>query len=256
MSNLSTTADILVITKRNLIKYKRVPQLIVLSTIQPVMILLLFNFVFGGALRLPPGVDKYINYLLPGVVVQVVLFGTIQATIAMAEDLNNGIINRFKSLPISQFAVVAGRALADLVRNAFVVTMLAIIGSAIGFEFGDGIVNGLLGLSLVLLFSFAMSWVSITIGLLAKDPESAQAAGFVWIFPLAFASSIFVPVATMPDWLQGFAEHQPVSVVASAARSLTLGGDHDKIIPAIIWCLGIMVVFAFVSRRLYAKSIS
>ena len=246
--------DTWVVTIRNLIKYKRVPQLIVFSTIQPVMILLLFNYVFGGALRLPPGIDKYINYLLPGILVQVVLFGITQATIAMAEDLKAGLIDRFKSLPMSRFAVVAGRATADLVRNFVVVSALAIVGTIIGFEFGDGLFNGLLGLSLVLLFSFSMSWISICIGLLAKDPESAQAAGFIWVFPLAFASSIFVPVSTMPDWLQGFAENQPVSVVASAVRSFTLGGDHDKVLPAIIWCIGIMIVFAFLANRLYKKA--
>ena len=246
--------DTWVVTLRNLIKYKRVPQLIVFSTIQPVMILLLFNFVFGGALRLPSGIDEYINYLLPGTLIQIVVFGITQATVAMAEDLKAGIISRFKSLPMSRFAVVAGRALADMFRNLGVVIVLTIVGFIIGFEFGDRWVNGLFGLLLVLLFSFSMSWVSICIGLLAKDPESAQAASFVWVFPLVFASSIFVPVKTMPEWLQGFAEHQPVSVVTSAVRGFTLNGDHSKLIPALLWCFGIMIVFAFIANRLYKKA--
>lgn len=248
-------SDTKVVTARNLIKYKRVPRLIVFSTVQPLMMLLLFNYVFGGALRLPPGVDKYIIYLLPGIIVQVVLFGTTQATIAMADDLNKGIINRFKSLPMSRFAVVAGRAFADLIRNAAVLTAMIILGFILGYELGGTIWQGLAAFGLALLFSFAMSWVSISIGLLAKDPESAQAAGLIWVFPLAFASSIFVPINTMPDWLQGFAKNQPVSRVASAVRELTLGsGNYDNVLPAILWSLAIMVVFAFIANRLYKKA--
>ncbi|MBP6880758.1 ABC transporter permease [Candidatus Saccharibacteria bacterium] len=247
--------DTWVVTLRNLIKYKRVPRLIIFSTVQPLMILLLFNFVFGGALRLPPGIDKYIIFLLPGIMVQVVLFGSTQATIAMAEDLNQGIINRFKSLPMSRFAVVAGRAFTDLVRNAIVLSTMAILGFLIGFELGGTIWQALAAFGIVLLFSFSMSWVSTTIGLLAKDPESAQALGLIWVFPLAFASSIFVPTETMPDWLQLFADNQPVSRVASAARELTLGaGNYENVIPAILWSLAIMVVFATISNRLYKKA--
>ena len=252
MKNLLT--DIWVITGRNLIKYKRVPQLIVFSTIQPVMILLLFNYVFGGALRVPPGYGEYINYLLPGITIQVVLFGITQATVAMADDINAGIMDRFKSLPMSRFAVVAGRALADLMRNAVVVSALAIIGTIIGFELGGSLLNGLAAFLLVLLFSFSMSWISICIGLIAKDPESSQAAGFVWVFPLAFASSIFVPVNTMPDWLQGFAENQPVSEVATAVRDLTHNGGTEHLLTAIIWCFAIMITFATLANYLYKKT--
>ena len=246
-------ADTWVITWRNLLKYKRVPRLLIFSTVQPLMLLLLFNYVFGGALRLPEGVDSYINYLLPGLMVQIVLFGVTQATISMADDLNKGIISRFKTLPMSHMAVVAGRALADMARNAVVLTMMLILGVIIGFSFVNGIFFGICGVLLALLFSFAMSWISITIGLLARDPESAQAAGFIWVFPLAFASSIFVPVSTMPSWLQGFAANQPVSVVATAVRSLMIGGPHDKLLPAIIWSVGIFIVFAWIATRLFGK---
>jgi ABC transporter DrrB family efflux protein len=248
-------SDTLVVAKRNLIKYKRVPQLLIFSSIQPVMMLFLFNFVFGGALMLPEGVDKYIDFLLPGLIVQVVLFGSTQATVAMAEDLSSGIIDRFKSLPMNRFAVVGGRALADLTRNAVVVSLMSIVGFGLGFRFGGSFLIGVSGFGLALLFSFAMSWISICIGLVAKDTESAQAAGFIWVFPLAFASSIFVPVETMPDWLQVFAENQPVSVIASAVRELTMGsGNYDHLIPALLWVSGIVIVFSNIANAIYKRS--
>jgi ABC transporter DrrB family efflux protein len=246
--------DALVVTKRNLIRYKRVPQLLVFSTVQPVMILLLFNYVFGGALgnTLPTG--EYIDYLLPGVLIQISLFGATQSTIAIAQDVSAGLIERFRSLPMARSAVLFGRILADTIRNTLVVALLLGVGLLLGFRFGDGVANGIVGLLLVVAFGSAFSWISVAIGLALKDAESAQAAAFVWIFPLVFASAIFVPVRTMPEWLQNFASNQPVTKVANATREFTLGGTgHENLLPAILWIVGIAVVFSLLSILLYRR---
>jgi ABC transporter DrrB family efflux protein len=246
--------DTLTITKRNLLRYTRSPQLIILGTIQPVMFLLLFNFVFGGALRLPEGIDSYIIYLLPGIIVQTVLFGSTQAVIAMNDDITKGIIDRFKSLPMARSAVLFGRVLADTVRNIFVVGLMTSLGFLLGFRFVNGIVNGLLALCLVILFSFCMSWISVTIGQYVKDAETAQSAGFIWVFPLAFASSIFVPIASMPGWLQAFAANQPVSLVATSVRGLAVTGDTSELWRTLVWLLAIFIIFFTISVRLYTKN--
>ena len=247
-------SDILVITKKNLIRYKRVPRLLIFSSIQPVMFLLLFNYVFGGALRLPPGVDNYINYLMPGILVQTVLFGATQATVGLAEDMSKGLIDRFRSLPMARSAVIAGRTIADSVRNVLVVLLLIGVGYLLGFRFQNGFGSAAIAFLIMILFGFVFSWISVYIGLIAKDPESAQAAGFIWVFPLVFASSVFVPVQTMPGWLQGFAEHQPISVTVNAVRSFTLGGSHGDLWWALLWMAGILLVFVPLSVRQYRKS--
>jgi ABC transporter DrrB family efflux protein len=247
-------ADAVVITKRNLIRYKRIPQLLVFSTVQPVMVLLLFNFVFGGALERATSTGEYINFLLPGVLIQIVLFGATQATIGMAQDVSAGLIERFRSLPMARSAVLTGRVLADTVRNFLVIILLTIVGFALGFQFQDGIVNGIAGLLMVVAFGSAFSWISVAIGLALKDAESAQAAAFVWIFPLVFASAIFVPVNTMPDWLQVFARNQPVTRVANAVREFTIGGTgHENFLPALFWIVGIALVFSMLSVYLYRR---
>lgn len=247
--------DTLTIAKRNLIRYTRSPQLIVFATIQPVMFLLLFNYVFGGALRLPDGIDNYIVFLLPGIITQTVLFGSTQAVVAMNDDIGKGIIDRFKSLPMARSAVVFGRVLADTVRNTFVVTLMVSLGFVLGFRAVNGYLNGLFAILFVIAFSFAMSWVSVSLGQLAKDAETAQSAGFIWVFPLAFASSIFVPVNTMPGWLQSFAANQPVSLVANSVRGLAVTGDTSSVLPAILWMLAIFIVFFTLSVRLYSRKI-
>lgn len=249
-------SDILVITSRNLTRYRRVPQLLIFSTIQPVMFLLLFNYVFGGAIQLQGQAanEEYINFLLPGIIVQTVLFGASQASVGMAEDLSSGLMDRFRSLPIARFSVIAGRVLADTIRNIFVVLIMVFVGFLIGFRFGDGILNGMLGIYMAILFGFAFSWISMSVGLLVKDPEAALPAGFLWIFPLVFASDIFVPVQSMPEWLQKFAENQPVTKVAETVRVLMRGGTTDSFGPALLWMFGITVVFLAVSIFLYQRS--
>lgn len=247
--------DTLAITRRNLIRNIKSPQIIVFSTIQPIMFLLLFNYVFGGAIKLTSG-SSYINYLLPGMVIQIVLFASTQAVIAMNADMGSGIIDRFKTLPISRSAVVFGRVLADMTRGFFVLCVLATLGFILGFRPTQGILRSFLALGLVMLFSFVFAWVSITLGLLAKDPESAQALGFVWVFPLVFASSIFVPTATMPHWLQVFALHQPITLVANSVRGLTVTGNISDLIPALLWLAGLFIVFFSLSIRLYSRKVS
>ncbi|HLC43731.1 MAG TPA: ABC transporter permease [Patescibacteria group bacterium] len=237
-----TFSDILVMTKRNLIKFVRVPQLIVFSTIQPVMFLLLFTYVFGSAIK--TGTGDYINYLLPGILVQTVLFGAMMTGIGLVDDLSRGMIDRFRSLPMARSAVLAGRTITDLIRNLFTVALMTIVGLFIGFRIDHGIFNFLMAVALIALFGFAFSWVSATIGLAVKTPETAQAAGFIWVFPLAFGSSIFVPVEGMSSVIRAFAEHNPITYVVNTVRALTLGTPiGNNIWFALAWIIGIMIVF-------------
>lgn len=226
--------DTLVMARRNLIYYLRQPQLIVVATIQPVMFLLLFTFVFGGAINLggaapetaanASGSQAYINYLLPGILVQTIIFAATQTTTGLVNDLSKGMIDRFRSLPMGRAAVLAGRTLADATRGLFTTTIMLLVGLLIGFRFGNGVLTGISGLLLAVLFGYAMTWVSALIALFVQDPETAQVAGFIWVFPLVFASSIFVPPQTMPAWLRVFAENQPISKIADAVRGL-MGGE-------------------------------
>ncbi len=244
-------SDILVMTKRNLLRYVRLPQLLVFSTIQPVMFVLLFAFVFGGAIS-TPGVD-YINFLIPGILIQSVVFGSSMTSVGLAEDLNKGMIDRFRSLPMARVAVIAGRTLADTTRNTFVIFLMIGVGMLIGFRYQDGILKALAAVALVVLFGFALSWISALIGLVTRTPETANVAGFIWVFPLVFASSVFVPVETMPSWLQTFAEVQPISVTADTVRSLMLGWPVENLWYMLAWMAGILVVFVPLSIWKYRR---
>src|SRR5436309_4606822 len=220
--------DTYAVAVRNLIAYKRVRQLLVFSTVQPVMFVLLWRYVFGGAVRVP-GRVSYVDFLMPGIFVQTVVFGSLAAAIGLATDLKSGLLERFRSLPMARSAVLAGRTVADLVRNVFVVALMVGVGFAVGFRIHGGVPALLLGVFLVLLFGYVMSWVFATVGLAVGDPETAQAAAFPVLAPLVFASSAFVQVSSMPGWLQVFAKHQPVSATATAVRDLVLGlpAAHD-----------------------------
>lgn len=259
-----------VITKRNTLRVVRLPQLLLFSTIQPVMFLLLFNYVFGGAIAIGgpegpvSGSDGYINWLIPGILVQTAVFGATATALGLTEDLGAGVIDRFRSLPMARSAVLAGRTIADLVRNTFVNGLMLVVGFLMGWRFEQGIPKMLLGVALALLFGYAFSWVMATIGLVAKTPEAAQSAGFLPIFPLVFASSVFVPTASMPDWLQVFAENQPVSIIANAVRSLmipeeallALGLDQGTLIwQSFAWIAVIVAVFGPLSVRQYRRSV-
>ena len=255
-----------VITKRNVLRFIRIPQLLLFSTVQPVMFLLLFNYVFGGAITTgtPAGSDQYINWLMPGILVQSAAFGATATALGLTEDLGAGVIDRFRSLPIARSAVLAGRTLADLVRNTFVFSLMLVVGYLMGWRFEQGFWKMALGFGVALLFGYSFSWVMAAIGLAVKTPEAAQAAGFLPIFPLVFASSIFVPTSSMPDWLQTFAEVQPITIVANTVRSLMipeealglLGLDQGTLIlQSLAWIAVIIAVFAPLSVRQYKRAV-
>ena len=247
--------DTLAIAWRNLIAYRRVPQLLVFSTIQPVIFVLMFRYVFGGAVRTPGGIS-YVDYLMPGVFVQTVVFGSIATAIGLATDLKSGLMERFQSLPMSRSAVLLGRTIADLTRNVFVVILMSVVGLLVGWRIHASLLALLAGALLVLLFGYAMSWIFATVGLAVGDPETAQAAAFPVLAPLVFASSAFVSPQSMPGWLRAFANHQPVSVTAQAVRNLTTGMPAAHyVVQALAWDLAILALFAPIAVRLYRRAV-
>lgn len=234
-------ADAATITWRNLVGLVRLPQLIVFSVVQPVMFVLLFRYVFGGAIPVPG--HSYVDYLMPGVFVQTVLFGAIQTAIGLAEDLGKGLIERFRSLPMARSAVLAGRTLADLVRNCFIISLMIAMGYAVGFRAHTSWFAFLAAVGLMLYAGYAFSWLLAVVGLVTGDAESAQAAAFPLLFPLTFASSAFVPTATMPGWLQAFARANPVTVITGALRVLCLGGPTARpALEAAAWLIALLAV--------------
>lgn len=247
-------ADTLAMTQRNLLRYVRLPQLLIVSTIQPVMFVLLFAFVFGGAIDVA-GMD-YIDYLLPGIFAQAVTFGAVQTGVGLADDLSKGMVDRFRSLPMARSAVLAGRTFADAVRNSFVVLLMVAVGYLIGFRVTTGWAHALGAVALAVLLGLAFSWVSAVVGMTVRDPESAQAAGYLWVLPLVFASSAFVPVATMPAWLQFLAAVNPVTVTVNAMRGLLLGGDIARpLMQSLAWIAAIITVFAPLAVRRYRRTV-
>ncbi len=258
MGWLRLLRDTWVMTLRNLRRYVRLPQLLFFSSVQPIMFLLLFNYVFGGALGSSvriPGI-KYIDFLLPGILVQMVMFGGVQTGIGLADDMGKGIIDRFRSLPMTRVAVVAGRTFADALRNLVVIGIMIAVGYLLGFRFNSA-VDALGMVLMALLFGYALSWVFAFIGMIAKDSETAQLASFVFIFPLTFASGVFVPIQTMPSWLQVFVRNQPVTFIADAARALALGiNEHGAIWKTIIWVVGLLIVFVPLAMWQYKRRAS
>jgi ABC-2 type transport system permease protein/oleandomycin transport system permease protein len=246
-------SDTAVITSRNLWRLVRTPRLLVFATVQPVMFVLLFVYVFGGAIH-TPGLS-YVDYLFAGILVLTSLFGGTATTVGLAEDLGAGMIDRFRSLPMSRSAVLAGRTFADLVRNLFVLGLMLAVGTAVGFRFHGSPLGDLAALALVLVFGYAFLWVFAAVALLVRDPETAQIAGLLLIFPLIFASSAFVPPATMPHWLRVFANHQPVSITVSAIRALTQGA-HAGTLPltSLAWAAGILLVAVPLAVTLYRRA--
>ncbi len=250
-----TASDALVMTRRNLLKYRRIPTLLLFSTIQPIMFVLLFVFVFGGAVQFG-GATNYATFLLPGIFIQTAIFGSTQTGIGLAEDINKGLVDRFRSLPMSRSAVLLGRTLSDSARNTFVVILMTIVGYLVGFRFEGGPFRAVAALALAVLFGFAFSWISASIGLSVKDVETAQAAGFVWVFPLTFASSAFVPTQTMPGWLQAFADINPVTVSVNTLRALTFGTPvTPDLWQMLAWIGGILAVFVPLAVRQYRRAV-
>jgi ABC-2 type transport system permease protein/oleandomycin transport system permease protein len=237
--------DSAVVTGRNLRHFVRQPQLLIFSTIQPVMFVLLFAYVFGGAVRgsLPNGVS-YIDFLLPGIFVQSVAFRATQTAVGLSEDLERGVVDRFRSMPMARSAVLVGRTTADLVRNVLIILLMIVIGYAIGFRFTAGFFQAVASIAVVAAFGLALSWIFAFVALTVRGAEAAQSAGFVVIFPLVFASSVFVPVASMPDWLQTFAKVSPVTLTANTARSFALvNGVPSSLAGTLAWIAGLLVVF-------------
>ena len=248
-------ADGWVLAKRNLVQIPRIPELLVFATIQPVMFVLLFRYVFGGAIDV--GGESYVNFLMAGIFVQTVAFGSVSTGIGLADDLQRGLVDRFRSLPMARSAVLTGRTIADLVRNLFVVLVMLAVGLLVGFRPEAGPLGWAGAIGLLLLLSFAFSWVGATIALLMRSVEAVQSAGFIWLFPLTFASSAFVQTDGMPGWLQAFADRQPMTQVIDAVRGFLLGqpvGSHGW--QALAWCLGILVVFVPLSVSLYRRVVA
>jgi len=249
-------SDTLTVAWRNLLGYIRIPEQLFFSSVQPIMFTLLFVYVFGGAIKVPGG-ESYVNYLMPGIFVQTVMFGAVSTSVGLAEDLQKGLIERFRALPMARSAVLGGRTSADLVRNVLVVILITAVGFAVGFRPSTTVGLYLLGVLLVLFFAYALSWGFACIGLSAPNSETAQLMAFPILFPFVFASSAFVPVSTMPSWLQGFATNQPVSVVIDATRSLMLGGQWQSTSEewkAVLWCVGLLVVLVPLAVWRYRKA--
>ncbi len=250
---MDTLTDIRVLTWRNLLHYIRDPRLVVFSSIQPVLFLLLFTYVFGGAIKTT--VDNYITFLMPGIIVQAALFGSMMTGIALSTDLSKGIMDRLRSLPIAHGAILAGRTITDITRNVFVLILMLGVGYLIGFETNAPFGDFMLGILIALLFGFVFSWVSATIGLAVKNPETAQVAGFIWLFPLMFASSIFVPIGTMPDWLQAIAQRSPITYTVDAVRALWLGEDFgDPLFYSFLWSVALLIVFVPLAIRAFRRA--
>jgi ABC-2 type transport system permease protein/oleandomycin transport system permease protein len=254
-SRRHAVADAVTMTWRNLLTYVRLPQLLVFSTIQPIMLVLLFRYVFGNSITLSnPSID-YVDYLMPGVFVQATVFGALGTGVGLAEDLHKGLVERFRSLPMARSAVLAGRTIADAARNAFVLVLMTAVGVLVGFRIHGGVLAYVAALALVLLFTYALSWMAATIGLGASNGEAAQAAMFPLVFPLVFASSAFVDTSFMPGWLQVFANHQPVTVTVDAARNLVLGQPLGwSVVGSLAWSLGLIAVFGPLAVRRYRRA--
>ncbi|HEU5470624.1 MAG TPA: ABC transporter permease [Actinophytocola sp.] len=235
-------ANIATITGRNLHRLVRVPTLIAFATVQPIMFVLLFTYTWGGAVH-PPGVEHYIDYVLPGIFVLSIAFGASQTGVAIADDLASGMIDRFRALPMARSAVLAGRTVSDALRNLFVIALMIGVASLIGFRFhaGPGAALGAIGLALAI--GVAFSWIFALLGLIVRDPESAGIGGLLAVIPLIFVSSTFVPVSTMPGWLQAFANLNPITITVDALRALCLGGPTaTHVWQALAWIAGLLAV--------------
>jgi ABC-2 type transport system permease protein/oleandomycin transport system permease protein len=246
-------SDTLAMTGRNLTAARRVPQVLVFSFVQPIIFVLMFRYVFGGAISVP-GVS-YVDYLMPGIFVQTMTFGSINTAVGLAEDKGKGLLERLRSLPMSRSAVLGGRVLADSTRNVLIVLVMLAIGFLVGFRTHTNAAMVIAGIGVMVLFGFALSWLMALVGLSVTNGEAAQAAAFPLLAPLTFASNLFVDPSTMPGWLQPWAKHQPVSVTADAVRACMLGGPTaTKVITSIAWSLGIALVLGPLAVRKYRRS--
>jgi ABC-2 type transport system permease protein len=256
----SMSTSTMQVTRRGLLRYFRTPQLVVLGTIQGALFLLIFRYVFGGAMSIHG--TSYVNFLVPGFVTTGVLFAGQGAATAVAEDLQQGFVDRLKSLPVPRACFLAGRAIADSVWTTWGLLVAIAVGLGVGFRPDGSGAGDLAALGLCIVFGFAFEWLFLVIGLLAGTPQAAQGMAFL-VFPLTFVSSAYVPVTSMPGWLQAFAQHQPVTYMVGAVRALTLGPASAEQLGhsagyftawALVWAAGIVLVFAPLAVRLYRRS--
>lgn len=240
------------VTRRNVMAMLRMPQALTFALIQPVLFVLLFRYAFGGAIHVP-GIP-YVNYLMPGIFAQSVAFGAIGTAVGLSADLHTGLLERFRTLPMSQFAILAGRTGADLIRNLAVLAVMVGVGFAVGFRVHTNAIAFIAGLGLVVLFGYALSWGFVAVGLGTSNAEAAQAAGVPVVFLLVFASPAFIPLNTMPGWLQAVAAHQPLAALVNALRPLVLGGPTMRyVLSSLAWSCGLFVAFAALSMLQYRR---
>ncbi|MDQ6819641.1 MAG: ABC transporter permease [Actinomycetota bacterium] len=245
-------SDTLVIAERNLIRLPRAPELLLAFTVQPIMFVLLFRYVFGGAIRTPGG--SYAEFLIPGIIVQNIAFGGFVTALGLNEDMQKGLIDRFRSLPMARPAVLAGRTAADVVTNGISMTILLVTGLIIGFSFHTSVLHVIVGILLALAFGYAFSWVFAFLGLLVSTPEAANSVGFIAVFPLTFISSAFVPSQTLPPVLRAFADVNPFTIVVNEMRFLWTGQHSpDHLWQAFAWVVAILVVFSPLAVARYRR---
>lgn len=246
-------SDTAVLTRRNLTLYRRDPTLLAFFTVQPILLVVLITYVFGGAVEASIGVD-YIDYFMPGVFVLAIGFGSANTAVGIAEDLGHGVIDRFRSLPIARAAVLAGRTASDTIRNALVILLMVAVGFAAGFRFRAGVLPALGAIGMTLAIGIALCWISAYVGLVVGGAEAAQLAVLAIIIPLSFASSIFVPVASMPGWLQVIANVNPITQAVDAIRALALGGPTaGPVIRALLWIAAILAVTVPLASARYRR---
>jgi ABC-2 type transport system permease protein/oleandomycin transport system permease protein len=247
-------SDTLVIARRNLLVWARVPAYLVFTVIQPVMFVLMFRYVFGGAIHVP-GHIPYVDFLMPGIIAQTAAFATFATAIALAQELKKGVIDRLRSMPMARSAVLAGRLVADTGRMLVTIVIVVGVGYAVGFRFLNGVVPAILMVVLATVFGLSICLISAFTGLAIGDEESVQAFGLIWLFPVTFLSSAFVPIQSMPGWLQAFANNQPVTYVISTMRALALGGPIEaNLLKSLAWLIGIFVVFGPLAVRAYKRA--
>ena len=248
-------SDTLVLARRSLLRIPRQPDLLVGFTVQPILFVLLFVYVFGGAIQ-TPGFD-YVDYLMPGILVQSIAFGGFVTALGLSDDLKKGLMDRFRSLPMTRSALLTGRTLGDVVTNVVQLVVMIAVGLLVGFNFSSSVEEVVAGIVLLLMIGYAFSWVFAFIGLTASSPEAANAFGFIILFPLTFVSSAFVPVDSMPSWLQPIAEHNPFTAMVDATRALFLGiPAGDSVWLAAMWALVIIAVFAPLSAWRYRRVVA
>ncbi|HEX4281371.1 MAG TPA: ABC transporter permease [Solirubrobacteraceae bacterium] len=254
VSLAETATDSRIMAARQLRKVLRRPMFVVYLFVQPVIFVLLFRYVFGGAIKAPH--ISYVDYLIPGIIVMTAIFGALTTGLGITEDLKAGVVDRFRSLPIARSAVLIGRTAADLVTNALTLVLMLLIGFAVGFRPSQPVYEVVLAFALVLAFAYVFSWISAYVGLAVRDPETAQSVGFIWVFPLVFASSAFVPTSSMPAAVRAFADVNPVSLTVNAARDLTVGHGHalGPALGALAWLVGLLLVFVPLAVRQFRRA--